>query len=92
MDNLKPERRPWTARELGLLLVILAVAAALVFERHARQAGDLAAREKASREFHLNEGTLSTVIDADIKRDKKIDDLESRVIRLENANRKKEGY
>lgn len=94
--EVKPPRRPWTARELGLLLAVVALAGALWWERTARLQGDRETRDGASDANTLTTKTINErdILDLKWKLDaeKKLDEMKSRVIDLENVNRdRKEG-
>jgi hypothetical protein len=93
--TLKPARRPWAPREIVMLLVMVALAVALFLEHRARQAGDLEAQAQASRRADQERSVVSSHQDAAekfrLETEKKLDELKSRVMDLEN-DRKKAGH
>jgi uncharacterized protein YceH (UPF0502 family) len=91
----KPLRRPWTARELVFVAAIVVLCGALVWEHVARVAGERDARDASSHQSDLAAKWNDSHELADQKwkldADKKIDQLKSRVIDLENVNRERGG-
>lgn len=93
--DLKPARRPWITRELGFMLAIVVLAGVIVWEHVARVAAERDARDAGSHQIDVASKRLDARELEDQKwkldADKKIDELKSRVIDLENVNRERGG-
>ncbi len=94
-QDAKPLRQPSMARELALVLAVVLLAGALVWEHVARVAAERDARDASSHQSDLATRRIDSHELEDQKwkldADKKIDELKSRVIDLENINRERGG-
>ncbi len=93
--DAKTRRRPWTARDLALVLAMVLIAGALVWE-HVTRVG----AERDARDVNAHQSDVATKrIDSHelddqkwkLDADKKIQELRSRVSDLENVNRERGG-